>query len=98
MNREVDGPAQTRVIVVFEPPHIVLALILKLLFVKVEISTMFDRKIFKSNNNQWRITIPPSVVKDLDLEHGEELEIESITRGVKTPQIRIKKKNNDEQN
>lgn len=52
---------------------------------------MFERKIFKSSNNQWRITIPPEVVRNLDLEHGEELCIEPVRRGVDQPQIRIKK-------
>lgn len=56
---------------------------------------MFDRKIFKSKNGQWRITIPPEVVDTLDIEHGEELEIEPVRRGVKNPQIRIKKKDKE---
>lgn len=57
---------------------------------------MFERKIFKSNNGQWRITIPPEIVKDLELEHGEKLDLDSVRRGVENPQIRIKKIENDE--
>lgn len=57
---------------------------------------MFERKIFKSNNGQWRITIPPALVRDLDLEHGEKLEVDSVHRGVDRPQIQLKKIENQD--
>jgi len=57
---------------------------------------MFERKIFKTKNGQWSITIPPQIVKDLDLEHGQSLELESVKRGVANPQIKIKNTDEDE--
>ena len=53
--------------------------------------TMFQRKIHKSTNGQWRITIPPQMVKDLEIEHGEELQIRPVKRGVDKNQVKIMK-------
>ena len=52
---------------------------------------MFERKLFKSKNGQWRITIPPQIVDDLNLNHGDKLDLESVKRGTKIPHIRINK-------
>lgn len=43
---------------------------------------MFKRKIHQSTNGQWRITSPPQIIRDLKIEHGEELEIRPLKRGV----------------
>ena len=51
--------------------------------------TMFQRKIHQSTNGQWRSTIPPQIIRDLGIEHGEELQIRPVKRGVDKNQVRI---------
>ena len=65
--------------------------ILKLIYFRIKVSLMFERKLFKSKNGQWRITIPPQIVDDLNLNHGDKLDLESVKRGTKIPHIRINK-------